>query len=79
MAQVVLKSQHLPVQLLLLADSLPAGNHHSMSDLTTKANVTYLLAAKILEEIETHWGLNEVTVMERIEEEGKYFKEGICG
>jgi len=71
MEQVVLKPQNLPEQLRLLADSEPAQDGPSISNLMTEAYETDPLPGKIVEGIRTKNGFQEITVADCIEEEGR--------
>jgi len=68
---VVLKLQILPEQLELLADGSPTQNRPSMSDDFNPANETDPLPEKIFIAIRTNGSLNEITVAEFIEQNGK--------
>ena len=71
MEQVVLKPQNLPEQLRLLADIPPAHGSPSVSDLLTKTYQTDPVAGKILEVIRMNSGLQEITVVECKEGNGR--------
>ena len=71
MEQVVLKMQTLPDKLHLLVDSLPKRGCPSIPDHITKAYQTDPLPGMILNAIRTNSGLQEITVVECAEDNGR--------
>jgi len=76
MEQVLLKPQNLPEQLRLLADRPPTQGCPSIPDLLTKAYQTDPLPGKLLEGIRMNSGLQELTVVECTEENGRLSYRG---
>jgi len=76
MEQVVLKLQNVPELLCLLADTLPDKGRPCIPDHMTQAYETNPLPGTILEEIQMNSGLQEITVAECTENEGRVMYRG---
>jgi hypothetical protein len=76
MEQVILKMQSLPDQLHLLANHPPAQGRPPISDHIAEAYETDLLPGKILEAIKTNSGLQEITIAQCLDVDGRTRYQG---